>query len=277
MSGPRRRKTEPAMTAPAAQAQEFRRVLRRLAEGEARLVRNREDGLSLLVRRNRHAKPVLSISRQLGQALIAEGLIEALPRADEAFAITAEGLAFLRRAAGGTAPFAAQHRLAGKRYIGEDNGQGRVHPVNLAESPLTWLASRKGPDGAPLLSSCHVEAGERLREDYTRAGLMARVTVDWERPMAGGARGSDQGLTLGEAALAARLRVRAALTQVGTEFEDVLITVCCHLRGLEEVERGLGWPARSGKIVLKIALDRLARHYGIVRGQTKSPLRAWQP
>jgi len=255
---------------PQVQAREFRRILRRLAEPGARLVEgaNRFD---LLVRKNRYAKPVLVLAPHLGRALIAEGLvIEAVGHWD----IAPEGLAYLRRAEAEAVPFEAQHRLTGRRYIAEDHGRGAHHAVNLAESPLTWLASRKGPDGAPLISASHLEAGERLREDYTRAQLMARVTVDWQRPMTGGA-SSDQGLSINEVALAARQRVGAALHAVGAELEDVLVSVCCHLRGLEEVERAQGWPPRAAKIVLKIALDRLARHYGIIRTSAKPGLRAW--
>ncbi|MFP4003568.1 MAG: DUF6456 domain-containing protein, partial [Alphaproteobacteria bacterium] len=49
----------------------------------------------------------------------------------------------------------------------------------------------------------------------------------------------------------------------GPGLADALLQVCCHLKGLEEAERALGWPRRSGKLVLAIALERLAVHYGM--------------
>jgi hypothetical protein len=47
------------------------------------------------------------------------------------------------------------------------------------------------------------------------------------------------------------------------------------LNGLEESERAHGWPRASAKVVLKIALDRLAQHYGMLFAPRPARLRAW--
>ena len=57
-----------------------------------------------------------------------------------------------------------------------------------------------------------------------------------------------------DSVVAARERVRRALSAVGPDLAGVLIDVCCHLKGLEASEKASGWPQRSGKIILQIAL-----------------------
>ena len=68
---------------------------------------------------------------------------------------------------------------------------------------------------------------------------------------------------MSDQALASRQRVLQALDAVGPELASILIDVCCHLLGLTEAEKNHGWPQRSGKVILQIALTRLARYYGI--------------
>ena len=55
--------------------------------------------------------------------------------------------------------------------------------------------------------------------------------------------------------------VEAALADLGPGLSDVVTRCCCYLEGLETTEKRLGWSARSGKIVLRIALMRLQKHY----------------
>jgi len=135
--------------------------------------------------------------------------------------------------------------------------------INLAESPLSLLASRRDRNGRRFLSAVECAAGERLRRDYERACLMPRLGINWERPIVGSRHAGigDGQLDFPEAVLAARIRVEKAIETVGPELAGVLVDICCFLKGLQQVEAERGWPARSAKIMLKSALAALDRHY----------------
>lgn len=142
-----------------------------------------------------------------------------------------------------------------------------VPGIDLDESPLGWLARRRDKAGKPILDAVQLMAGERLRADFTRGQMMPRMSVDLSLGMNGGRRSGRPGgvQDLSDTALAARDRVNRALAAVGPELAGLLVDVCCFLKGLELVERERAWPARSGKVVLLIALSRLADHYGYGR------------
>lgn len=138
--------------------------------------------------------------------------------------------------------------------------------VNANESPIAWLRRRKDKDGRPLISAAEFDAGERLRSDFTFGQMMPSITSRWS-PMAGGSgarTAPGTGVELQDNVLAARERVRVALAAVGPELAGILIDVCCHLKGIEAAEHEQGWPLRSAKVVLQLALQRLARHYGLM-------------
>ncbi len=172
--------------------------------------------------------------------------------------------------------FRRQHMLLGERRIENEHGRARV-TVDETESPLAWLARRRGRDGRPLVEPHQLQAGERLRAEFTRAHLMPRTTSNWESPISSGRRG-DGAVAATEVMIAARQRVRQALDGAGPEFAGLLLDVCCFLKGLEDVERERAWPARSAKVVLQLGLERLARHYGYApaaRGVAHAGLRTW--
>jgi hypothetical protein len=149
--------------------------------------------------------------------------------------------------------------------------------VDESESPLMWLARRKGRDGRPLIEPVQLQAGERLRAEFTGAQLMPRITANWSAPVADGRRGASPA-NFTETVIAARQRVRQALDAVGPEFSGLLLDVCCFLKGLADVERERNWPPRSAKVVLQLGLDRLARHYGLraqARGRPRVRARTW--
>lgn len=172
--------------------------------------------------------------------------------------------------------FRAQHLDLATAQILTDSGAVRVL-VNESESPLAWLARRKGRDGQAMIGPQQFLAGERLRADFTRANMSPRVTSSWAAPT-GNRSGSSGPGEMTDLIVASRQRVRLALEACGPEFAGLLMDVCCFLHGLEDVERERGWPSRSAKIVLQLALDRLARHYGLTNetsGRASARIRTW--
>lgn len=133
--------------------------------------------------------------------------------------------------------------------------QSRTVTVNLAESPLAWLHARGH------LSERLLDAGEKLRADYERAQHSASITMRWD-PVRVKSTG-DRGLSPSEKQVAARQRFDGAIRMAGKGLEDILWRVVCAGEALPEAEKTLGWPARSGKLVLKIALERVAEYYRI--------------
>jgi hypothetical protein len=173
-------------------------------------------------------------------------------------------------------PRRAQHLRAAERAIDTEFGRATV-TVDEAESPLAWLARRRGRDGRALIEPHQLAAGERLRADFTFAQMMPRTTSNWDSPVTNGGGGGGAGYAT-DMMIAARQRVRHALDAAGPEFAGLLVDVCCFLKGLEDIERERLWPARSAKIVLQLALDRLARHYGLMsaaRGAARADVRVW--
>lgn len=147
---------------------------------------------------------------------------------------------------------------------------------NDAESPLTWLRARRGKDGRPLLSDAQYLAGERLRSDYERAMLSRRITTNWELAGAGG-RSGPVAAELSDGAIAARQRYHAALDAVGPELGSMLAQVCCLSAGIEQAERLLDLPQRSGRAVLGLGLTALARHYGLLKAGQRPAMASWSP
>lgn len=130
--------------------------------------------------------------------------------------------------------------------------------VNTLESPLGWLFSRG------LVSRRQFNAGEQLRSDWERGGLSARVTMQWDSAPVGRTRGgSGAGADPMAVQLDARKRFDGAVEAAGPGLSDILWRVVCSGEGMREAETALGWPARAGKLVLTLALDRVADFYRI--------------
>ncbi len=161
-----------------------------------------------------------------------------------------------------------QVRLLRERAIGPldmpATPEGRAAPsrparsvtVNLAESPLGWLFSRG------LVSRLQFDAGERLRADWERSQLPPKVTMSWDAaPIARGRGAAAAGAELSASQIDARKRFTAAVASAGPGLSDILWRIVCAGEGMRSAETALGWPARAGKLVLGLALDRLALYY----------------
>lgn len=173
----------------------------------------------------------------------------------EGLAVSGPGRAWVARQASALDPFRQQHGEITKLTPNTDGTR-----VDNAESPLLWLHRRRDSDGRRLIGDAMFAAGERLRADFTYGSLAPRMSANWDSVgAAGGAHGPAD---LSDSQMAARQRIRKAIDWVGPELSGVLLDVCCFLKRLEEVERDRHWPARSAKIVLALALEKLARHYG---------------
>lgn len=154
-------------------------------------------------------------------------------------------------------------RLLAERPVPGDrpsaSGKGRPPrsmTVNLTESPLGWLLARGH------VSRRQFDAGEQLRLDWERGQLQPNVTMSWNpAPISGRCSQIGSEPDFGACQLDARRRFDGAIEAAGPGLTDVLWRVVCWGEGMRDAESALGWPARAGKLVLGIALDRVADYY----------------
>lgn len=220
--------------------------------------------MGLFTRRNAYRRAVLVVDVCSIEAFLERGWLEG---EGERHVLTDAGAAWLRRQMSGADPFREQHQLRGTVVRETPNGSRRPVVVNDGESPLGWLRRRKDRDGRALISAEQYEAGERFRSEFTRAQLTPSVTANWgamasSRRSRRAAPGSPADIS--DVALASKKRFYAAIEAVGPDLAGILVDVCCHLYGLSDVEKRYGWPRRSGKVIVSIALSALARHFGLI-------------
>ena len=130
--------------------------------------------------------------------------------------------------------------------------------MNLSESPLGWLRARG------LVTLRQFDAGEKLRGDFERAALGPSVTMRWDASGVPGQRGMvPEAPDRMTGQIAAKARFDGALAAAGQGLSDILWRTVCACESIPDAERALGWPARSGRLVLGMALDRVANFYGL--------------
>jgi len=208
--------------------------------------------------RNSFARPIAAMPGELVARALRLAWLEPAQQAGR-YRLAAAGAKALRRARCGVPAVGAP---APMRRAETSAPERAPH-----EAPIVWLSRHKDAHGQPMITAVQRAAGERLSADFWHAQLAPRVTANWsgaassrrERRAAPDAR-----TELSDRVVAARERVNRALSAVGPELADILVDVCCHEIGLEAAGQAHGWPRRSAKVVLQLALTRLARHYGMI-------------
>jgi hypothetical protein len=170
-------------------------------------------------------------------------------------------------------------RRARKAKVSPHRGADAINRP-ATEGALAWLRRRKDRDGRALITEVQFNAGEKLAADFWHAQLSPKVTASWSAmaPVHRLRRATPGlGVDMRDAVVAARQRFQRALEAVGPELAGILVDVCCHDMGLEASGHASGWPQRAAKVVLDLALTRLARHYGLLAPERPAAarLRHW--
>ncbi|HHG90172.1 MAG TPA: hypothetical protein ENJ90_06815 [Devosia sp.] len=177
---------------------------------------------------------------------------------------------WLRRKISDSGDPASQHR----HVVRQNEGL----TVNLNESPLARLASASSKQRA-FLQPHHVQAGERVRQIVERARMMERTTMSYDLDRLPG-KGHDRfaARDLNDVAIDARNELHKILATLPADCAGVVMDVCGFLKGLQLVERERSWPRRSAKLVLRVGLDQLARHFGyaqVATGSSSNRIHGW--
>jgi hypothetical protein len=237
------------------------RALTRLASSGATLARDRHgDAYGVFPRGDRRRRPTARLSAAVVCDLEAEGVLEAAEA--DVYVLSLAGLARVRRGSAREGEgYLSQHAAIEDREVVDAEGGMRCTRAVAQSMVVRRLAALRDGGGAPWLSDAEIAAAEQLRIHWERgqAGLVRGS--DWTAPPLGSAaRGPGNAA---EGALAARCdsrrRAAEALDALAPPLRRVIERVCLHEEGLEALERAHGWPARSGKLALKLGLAQLAR------------------
>lgn len=240
-------------------ARRVERALARLADTDTVLARARDrDGFGVFMNNDRRRRPIVRLTAAEVRSLEAEGALQSA--GEDVFVLTAAGGARVRReAAQPGESYSAQHgKLVTRVVVGEGglrNARGFERHASLKR-----IAALRDANGAAWLSPIELAAAARLRGDWELGQVGLVRGSDWSAaPQGTAARRPGNALEGATAAqIDARRRVTEALAALAAPLRRVVERVCLHEDGLEALERAEGWPARSGKIALKLGLAQLA-------------------
>ncbi|MFT3726301.1 MAG: DUF6456 domain-containing protein [Terricaulis sp.] len=236
-----------------------RRTLRRLLTPDAVLQTARTgEGFAVYPGGDRRRRPMARMSAEDARRFCSDGV---LAQNGEAFVLTEAGRNLLRRdGVRETEAFAEQHRPIVDRAVADRAGAIRMVRGHDGSAHLRRLQALKDTAGAPLLNADELAAAAQLQADWERSQAGLVRGSDWAAaPLGSGARGVSNAQ---ERAMAVRCdahaRIARALDALAAPLRCVVLAVCCEELGLEGLERREKWPARSGKLALKLGLAQVA-------------------
>ena len=240
-------------------------VLRRLCERGAVLAVAREMESAVVVREDEEGQSIRTgvVDRSVAQIMALQNWITCKdPDARVVkYTITPEGKRATREltAAEENKANVLSDARADNWNTGVDRSVGTRYMV--AENPIMSLSRRKDKTGKPFISREQLAAGENLRQDFVLSDVTAHELRQSHENLVVPQRNIPKGVA------AARRRLKLAIDDLGPGLADVALECCCFQNGLEVTEKKMGWSSRSGKIVLRIALTRLIKHYKCTQGK----------
>lgn len=242
-------------------ARDVERALARLAGASTVLARTRDGArFGVFANGDRRRRPLARLHAEDVRALSAAGALTPL-KEDETYVLSPAGRArVLRTQVGSEEMFLAQHAALVTKDTADADGVRRTVSAVDGGAVLKRLASLRDGAGGPWLSADELRAAARVRADWEASQIGSLRGSDWNAPPLGAApRGPGNAR---EAAMAARCdarrRIADALDALAAPLRRTVERVCLAQEGLEALERGEGWPARSAKLALKLALGQLA-------------------
>ena len=238
------------------------RALARLSMPNAVLARERAGGFGVFPGNDRRRRPLVRLKASEVRDLASAGVIETV--AEDAYVLSAAGHARAARERSAPAEaYAAQHRPIIDRYVIDGEGEMRIARGHDSDGVLRRLSMLRDSGGRAWFERAELAAASRLKSDWERGEIGLVRGSDWSAPpKAGGARSADAQDGAMAARCDAQRRFTDALAALAQPLRCVVERVVLREEGLEALERAESWPARSGKLALKLALAQLAAWYG---------------
>ena len=244
------------------EAQSVDRALARLSAGAELL--SIKDGASFGVfpRNDKRRRPLVRLSAKIVRQMEGSGAL--VRGAQGQLKISDAGRARVRRdTAGPEEGYLAQHAgIEDRVTIDKDGRERRVRAVGGA-SVVKRLAALCDGDGQPWLGEAELHAAAKLRADWEFGEVGIYPASNWAAPPIGNAPRSVGNAAEGAmgARYDARRRVATALDRLAPMLRSAVVRICLHDDGVEALERAEKWPARSGKLALKLGLAQLVISY----------------